>query len=83
MSWPYSVIPYLPTIEAYIAITTSVKLFEMPMPVLFSLLSLLLSLFFMPLTVNLEAREATPRDGKLLHNELNNHSNYFPIKFSP
>jgi hypothetical protein len=51
MSWPYSLTLDLPSIEAYIAITTSVKLFEMPMLVLFSLLSLLLSLFFVLLIV--------------------------------
>jgi len=32
---------------------------------------------------NLEAREATPRDGKTLHDELNNYSNYFPMDFPP
>jgi hypothetical protein len=31
----------------------------------------------------LEAREATPRDGKPLHDVLNNYSNYFPMNFPP
>jgi hypothetical protein len=31
----------------------------------------------------LGSREATPRDEKLLHDKLNNYSNYFSIDFPP